>query len=81
MGDNLLAEKDKEPELSGLQWYAEVFKELDSCRSTVSLSPIPFTAIAEFARIYSVEDFDDFLYIVRQMDDAYLDFQGKKNGN
>lgn len=81
LSDGNLAKKDQEPNIEVFQWYVTAFSELNSCRSTVSLSPLPFTAITEFAKIYSVEDFEDFLYIVRQMDEAYLEFHRKKDGN
>lgn len=38
----------------------------------MSIGPIPFTAIAEYAKIYDVESFDDFIYIIRVMDNQFL---------
>jgi hypothetical protein len=41
--------------------------------------PIMFTAILDYARAFEVEDFDDFLYIIRQMDNAFLDESRKED--
>lgn len=37
----------------------------------MDLSAIPFTAIAEYSRIYDIDD-EDFFYIVRMMDDEFM---------
>ena len=34
--------------------------------------PIPFTAIVEFARVYDVDDFEEFHGLIRLMDDTHL---------
>ena len=44
----------------------------------MGIGPIPFTAIAEYARIYEVEDFDEFLYIMRVMDNQFIKSQNGK---
>lgn len=44
----------------------------------MAVAPLPFTAIVEFARIYNVENFEEFNDIIRSMDRAYLDFKDKK---
>ena len=41
--------------------------------------PIPFTAIMEYARLYEVEDTEEFLYLIRLMDDTLLDLESKKS--
>jgi len=69
--------EDTEPYIGPFYYYIECFAELNSCRSTVSLAPIPFTAIAEFARVYSIEDLDEFLYYIRRLDNLYMDFREK----
>lgn len=40
--------------------------------------PIPFTAIVEYSRIYEVGDFDEFLYIIRLLDNTYMELESKK---
>lgn len=50
----------------------------------MELQAIPFTAIAEYFRIYSLEDFDEFAYIIRLMDNTFLeqsDAVNKSEGN
>jgi hypothetical protein len=42
--------------------------------------PISFLAIAEFAKIYEVEEFEEFLYVIRSMDNEYLKLTRKENG-
>lgn len=38
----------------------------------MGVGPIPFTAVAEYARIYGVEDLTEFLYYIRVMDNYTL---------
>jgi hypothetical protein len=33
---------------------------------------IPFTAIVEYSKIYEIEDFEEFLYLIRRMDAAFI---------
>jgi len=40
---------------------------------------IPFTAICEYARIYSVEDFYTFKHLMRVMDNKVIDLSNKKS--
>ncbi len=64
---------DHEPEVGGLGFYLDAFRELSTCRPVgLNLGAIPFTAIFEYSRIYELGDFDDFHYIIRALDDAYL---------
>lgn len=68
-----------EPEIGGLEFFYDAFRELDSCRPIgFELGPIPFTAIVEYSRIYDVGDFDEFLQIIRLVDAAYLRIQRSK---
>lgn len=68
-----------EPQVDNFEFYINAFSELSSCRQIgMGLGPIPFTAIAEYARIYKVDDISDFIYIIRVMDNAFLKGQ---NGN
>jgi hypothetical protein len=86
--------EDVEPEIGGLDFYLDAFWELSSCRpGGFDLQPIPFTAIAEYSRIYELGDIDEFAYLIRRLDNLYLslyraesdkkqgDKGGGKNGN
>lgn len=65
------------PNVLGFYYYTDAFKELMTCKSEGS--SIPFTSIVEYFKIYGEgEDFDDFLYIIRQMDMALIEFEQKK---
>lgn len=62
-----------------MQFYIDAFHELSTCRiSGMGLSPIPFTAISHYATIYDIEDFEEFLYIIRVMDTAFLNINRRK---
>lgn len=66
--------EDQEPNIEGLDFYLDAFRDLSSCRpSGLDLQAIPFTAIVEYFRIYELDDFDEFAYLVRRMDTRYLD--------
>lgn len=63
---------DLEPDLTGLHFYIDAFRELSTARPAgMDLTAIPFTAIAEYSRIYEIED-EDFFLIMRMMDDEFL---------
>ena len=70
-----------EPVLGPFSWYIDSFFELNTCRSGLSLSPIPFTAIIEFVNIYGVEDFEDFFYIMRKLDSIYIEVSDRESKN
>jgi len=62
----------QQPDLGGLDFYLDAFRELSTCRpGGFDLQPIPFTAIVEYSRIYSIDD-EDFKDIIRHMDDTFL---------
>lgn len=71
--------KDREPDIGPFMYYIDCFSEINTCRSTVSLAPLPFTAIVEYARVYNIEDLEDFLYYIRRLDSLYLAHEEKKN--
>lgn len=80
--------EDLEPNIAGFEYYTEAFKELNSTRPIgMGVGPIPFTAILEYFKVYPCDDFEEFNYIIRSMDEAFLRHQstkvkteGKKNG-
>jgi hypothetical protein len=72
-------EDDKEPELHGLSFYTDAFRELSSCRQFgMGEGPIPFIAIAEYSRLYEVGDFEEFHHVIRVMDNRYLKLRESK---
>lgn len=82
LDNGFIKEADREPEIGPLEFYLEAFKELSSCRSVgFGIGPIPFTAIAEYSRLYDVGDFDEFHWIMRRLDDEYLILENKKTSN
>lgn len=53
----------------------EAFGELSTCRAVgMDLGAIPWTAIVQYADRQRVDREEDFLYIMRAMDCAYLKF-------
>ena len=87
-----IKEADREPEVGGLSFYLDAFRELSTSRPVgLELQAIPFTAIAEYFRIYEIadfDDFDDFAYIIRLLDNTFIDLnesasksEGNKNGS
>ena len=67
-----------EPEIRPFEFYLDCFSELHTCRNRMTLSPIPFTSIAEFAKLKNIEDFDEFLYLMRVLDNVYLEHHSKE---
>ena len=66
--------QDLEPDISGLEFYLDAFRELGSCRiNTMSLAPIPFTAIVEYFKVNPVGTFEEFHYYMRVMDNIYIE--------
>lgn len=67
------------PNADSFIFYTQAFEELSSCRpSGLGISSIPFTAVAEYARIFEVEDFHEFLYLIRLMDAELIKLSSKK---
>lgn len=73
--------EDQEPCVDGLDFYLDAFRDLNTCRPVgMDLSAIPFTAIVEYFRIYAIDDdFDEFAYLIRQMDRTYLTAMSEAN--
>lgn len=73
------AKVDEAPDVDLVYFYVEAFSELSTCRiSGFGLSPIPFTAIVEYAKIYEVDDFEEFLYLIRVMDNTLINIKEKQ---
>jgi hypothetical protein len=66
----------EEPNVAHFSFYIDAFAELNSCRNFgMGMGPIPFTAIAEYVRLYKVEDSEEFMYIIRVMDNQFIKSQ------
>jgi hypothetical protein len=83
-------EEDLEPEIGPFYFYLEAFHEIGTARSLgFGIGPIPFTAIAEYCKLFQIEDFEEFHYLMRRLDHVYLELNssesdakgGGKNGN
>lgn len=76
----MLKPEDEEPEISGFQFYFDAFQELSTSRQVgMGLGPIPFTAIAEYFRIYELSDFEEFAYLIRRMDNVFLELESAED--
>lgn len=68
--------------LLGLDFVYTAFMELSTCRSVgMGEGPIPWTAIRDYTEYAQIDDFEqleDFFYLIREMDSAYLDFRKKE---
>lgn len=67
--------------LPGLDFYFVAFNELTTCRSIgMGVGPIPWTVIQEFADREGLdgEERACLLYLIRSMDNAYLDWNKKE---
>ena len=68
-----------EPPVENFKFYIEAFRELSSCRvNTMAVGPIPFTAIVEYYKVFGIEDFEDFHYYIRLMDDKFVRLDAEK---
>jgi len=79
----MLKPDSKKPEVEAFNFYISAFNELGTCRSSgMGEGPIPFTSIAEYAKIYKIEqgeEFFEFLYYIRAMDSEYLKVRSKES--
>ena len=72
--------EDIEPNISGLEFYTLAFTELSTSRPVgMGVGAIPFTAIVEYFRVYPVGDLDEFIEIIRLMDNEYLRLEYEKS--
>lgn len=65
----------------GLELYFMAFLDLTTCRSYgTGEGPIPWTAIRDWAAYNGLSAYqtDDLFYMVREMDNAYLDYRAKQ---
>lgn len=72
-------ERPEVPERLAYVW--EAFWALTTCRSFgMAVGPIPWTAIDRYVTVHGYEgdDYEEAVYLIRQMDAAYMEFQSRK---
>lgn len=57
-------------------FYWNAFRELRTCVNPAGM--IPWTAIRDFAATYRIQFFDEFLSIIRRMEVALREIQGRE---
>lgn len=63
------------------QFYWDAWRNLSADRqSGMGIGAIPFLAIDAYAKRFDIEgrDFEDFFYIIRELDDAFIAVMNKK---
>lgn len=54
--------------------------ELGTCRAGLGDGKISFMAIVEYAKTYQIGNFEDFIYLIRKMDNKLIGLEnGRKN--
>lgn len=89
VGRGFIKPVDAEPCIDGFGFYLDAFRELSTSRpGGLEIPPIPFTAMVEYFRVYELGDFDEFAFIIRQMDSTFLELnaavqkaEGKKDAS
>lgn len=80
LSKGILKPEDGEPDIEPFRIYVDAFHELSSCRvNAMSIGPIPFTAIVEYFKVFNMEDFEEFHYYIRVMDNKLLSLESEKN--
>lgn len=68
----------------GLEFYWTAFWELSNSRPVGwGFGPIPWTVVTDYATAYDLtpDEANDFIYLVRRMDEAWMDWQAKKQSD
>jgi len=65
-----------------LAWIYAAFWELSTCRTVgMSMGPIPWTAVNDYARAQDVISRERFLFLVRRMDDVLREDLNESQGD
>lgn len=67
----------------GLNLFLNAFYELDGERNNgMGLSPVPWSTIKDYAQFYEMdsEQTEDFFFVIRELDRAYLKYMKSKQG-
>lgn len=81
MNKGFIRPEDQEPDIAGFEFYFDAFYELGTTRQFgMGIGPIPFTAVAEYFRIYSIDgDFEEFSLLIRHMDNVFLEIEANES--
>ncbi len=80
MSEGKIRPEDLEPDIGPFEYYMDCFRELSTCRNNgMSLGPIPVTAILDYFKAIDGEDFENFIYIMRLLDDTLLKHMAEKS--
>lgn len=64
--------EDLPVEVTGFEYYLDAFEELSTTRPVgMGLEAISFTAMIEYFKIYPTDDFFEYHYVLRRMDNVY----------
>ncbi len=66
----------------GLYFYFNAFHELSTDRPVgYTMGQIPYSSILSYCKYYTFdyEETSDFLYLIRKIDSAYIEYKDKKN--
>lgn len=84
-GEELPEEIANRPQLLfGLSFYIKAFDDLDTERShSMGVTQIPWSKIVNYAHIEGMDkqETQDFVYIIRKVDDALCIYLDSQNGN
>jgi hypothetical protein len=73
---------DHAPEgIDYFSFYLDAYNELSTCKTGMGNGPIPLTAIIEYSKIVDVGNLEDFIYLMRQMDEEVIKVNNRKNGS
>ena len=77
LGQNVRALEDKPFLPDYLVYYLNAFLTIHKSRqySIVGPMPISFGEIAAYVNLFSIVEVDEFVYLIKEMDDAYLGAQ------
>lgn len=79
MADGYIKPEDQEPDITGFEFYYDAFSELSTARQIgLAVGPIPFTALVDYTKLFEIPDFDEFAYVIRCLDRAYLDLNAQE---
>ena len=78
LSEGKIKPENMQPNVEPYAFYRDAFIELCTCKEA-NESSIPFTSIVEYFNIYGEhEDFEDFIYVIRSMDNAMIEASAKK---
>lgn len=62
------------------QIYAEAFLDLNNSRQVgMGISPIPFSELKAYIKLYKINDYEEFIWIITHLDNEYVKIQNDKS--